>query len=585
MERPAPNGRCSRSPTRKVTTSADVFCTGKDIDACIAEHVVGDLAHRDALLVLRATNKRFRSLIDSYIDVWGRNLMNLRIKRQKSERNSDEYFQATVDAEILIEKAFGPVNGSLKTFFNLSMFNKENYLAALIGKCALCGNRMYRRSYAEDSAHTHSQVPAYVFAHPCCLKKHMVTLASGNNPISRALEPRELQKEIAIVEQMHPAHLKFEVGHVTAHMSMHFFLTYFSLCNNGNNDFTMLVWLRPHPLVEAKDTLYGAFGITDANVKECIDLLEAQKAHMARQAKLKRQWFRKRMKDIKLHFFGEMRTWLGKGYTRWRSFDDVLGFHPQILSSMGLNETYVDAMHHTKRHIANSNFPYPACLIFFLLDLTIKQVHDDSGGVIDYLISSLTLDFVFGWVDESSTLFELQFLDTKSDVTGVQRMINAEAAVVAAVLNALSNIQPGDIMFESFSRSAYSPRGSTTYDVNVALYVTGVEDRKLVVYSRFTVGHEEICKLKFAAGKLMTSELASTMPRVPVTDEADAMGDFFSSVVKTCFATGSGKARSKALSFVVTRRAFMELKDCIGHSVVELWASDEDGDGSRSEDL
>jgi len=252
---------------------------------------------------------------------------------------------------------------------------------------------------------------------------------------------------------------------------------------------------------------------------------------------------------------------------------------------MGLNETYVNAMHHIKRHIANSNFPYPACLTFLLLELTLRQVQDDSGGVVDFLISSLTLDAVFGWADDSSMLFELQFLDTKSDTNGVQRMINSEASFVAAVLNALAKIQPSDVVFESFKRSSYSPRGSTTYEVNVALYVTGMEDKKLVVYSRFTVGHDEVCKLKFVAGKLMTSDLASSMPRVPHTDDAGVMGDFFSSVVKTCFATGSGKARSKALSALVTRRTFVELKDCIGYSVVELWASDEYGDGSGSEDL
>jgi len=485
----------------------------------------------------------------------------LRSRRIAAKKGSEEYYETVVEAEYMIARAFGSIDGPLKTFFNISKFNVENYLSALLGRCALCQNKMNRRSSSLDDNYG-CIVPQYTFSHPMCNRKHLVCISNGAQPVQRGAEPRELHKELSAVVQMNPRNTRINRDSVFARLSPQYKINYEQKMDSA----PMMVWLRPHPLVEFEDTLYGAVGITNQEVKESVRALDAHNDRLSRQAAAKRQRLAKRMDHISRQFFADIRVWLGKGHTRWRSIEDVTAFHPQMMSSMGLIEHYCEALHPGMKRInPNNTYPYPVCNVFMLMERTLSHVKDSSGGIVDWLISSIKIDSAFD-------SFELQFADPKN----VDWMVEEEANTVAAVLNSLSVSKPEDVTIESFSKTTYSTKECAAYSVKMSMYLSGLENHRLVAWSRFIISHEDICKLKVVASKLMDPALAMSLPTIPTSEDAASVGDFFSIVIKACFAKGAAYARSKALSVIISQQTFQEIKSRIGYSESEMWVGEGD---------
>lgn len=558
-----------------------------DLDRLVARTVTGCHRHRNALMVLRACSRGLREIIDDEIAQWCAKF-ELCQRRQVdgTSKGADVYYRCIVQTEAMIVGAFGPMSGSTRALMKVSKMDHETYMAALKDICVLCGCKMTNEALVSDSEMANA-APEYVFAHKGCQRKHMVVLSSGRNFIQRCAEPRSLHRELSDVASVKPSGVGVDYAIVRNCMSPWFNRMYAAFDHRVANC-PIVVWLGEHPRVRREDTLYGALGITKRDVALAVRVKASQDAESQRVLERRRMQCLKAKESLASTLQADLRLWLGKGRTRWRSIEDLDAFHPKLMSSTGIDH-FVDPS--KKRPLPPNISTYTH--ILNILDRTIHRLDCPlKSTMIDWVVSHLRVDHMFSCSPRD-------YCPTESDWSSSS--IEAEADLHSRVLVALSKCKPSDVSVVSCKIvDTHRPHNGTNevnYNIKLSMSLDTLEyspeDDTLAVYgngvkcelvSKFLMSHSSLCKLKFVAGELMSEQMQKTLPSVPTTNsllagvspesllvqEGDARA-FLCGVLKACMSPGGNRARVHALSLLVSWKTYTEVVHSLRSHSCEEW--------------
>jgi hypothetical protein len=519
-----------------------------DIEHILANAVVANWRHRNSLLALRGCSRAFRDAIDGEIDAWCRSFVAVkRIQETRLHCGNEVYYKQLVLAESMLLRAFGTASGLAAKFMQLSIVDRRSYMALLTGRCLLCKCKYSQSSdsHSSDSEET-SIAPCYVFAHKSCQRKHMVVITDSAQPIQRCAEPRSLHKELCTVSHMNKKGIVIDYRTVKGAMSSWFNAIYSGKKYNA----PIVVWLAEHPLVRKQDTLYGALGITKEDVEECMraEAENAQSSHQ--QLEQKRAQLAQAKESLAAAFEADLRVWLGKGYTRWRSIEDMDSFHPRFLQS-----TYVDQF---VEPMSKRTLPSNISIVFYML-----MLFNETLGRFQHKLKPIMLEWVVAHLGVHTMFDSVPYNAAFNDDRGSNMDIVArEAAIHAKVLTMLASCGPDSIKVTECTRGFRW--NELTYNAKLDLYLSSdcSENGEFAGYqiqSDFVITESSLCKFKYVVYNNMDTEAASQLPPVPVGADESEAGEFLNNVLKACFSTPRGHARVHALSLIVATCVYRKI--------------------------
>lgn len=492
------------------------------------------------MLVLRGCSRRFRDAIDGEIDAWCRKFGDARRVQDRRFEGYEEYYKKLVRAETMLVEAFGSAHGMPLKLMAISIVDRRSYMALLTGKCLLCGGKYNTTSDAQPTdAEESSIAPCYVFGHKSCQRKHMVVVADSIQPIQKCSEPRSLHKELCTVSHTNKKGIVIDYSTVKNAMSS----WYNALYAGKKYNVPIVVWLSEHPLVRRQDTLYGALGITREDVDECMRAEAESALSSHQQLEQKRAQLAQAKECTAAAFKADLRVWLGRGYTRWRSIEDMDAFHPRFLQSTCVDQ-FVEPM--PKR-----NLPSNLSCVFYMLMLFNETLarfeHALKPVMLQWVVAHLGVDTMF-----NSVPFTTAFSDDRASNMDI---IAREAAIHARVLAMLANCGPDDIKVTECKGGFRSNEISYNARLAMTLSEPNADDddgpRTYQLESDLFITERSLCKFKYIVYDEMDATLASTLPPVPARGGESEAGEFLSTVVKACFFPQSKNARIHALALAV----------------------------------
>lgn len=543
------------------------------LDRLVAKTVTGCHRHRHSMMVLRACSRGLRDVIDDEIAQWCSGFETFQRRQVDGmKKGADLYYKCIVQTETLIVEAFGALSVSTRGLMQVSRMDRETYMAVLTNKCVLCGCKMTNEAFVSD-CELKSIAPGYVFAHKGCQRRQMVVLTQSHNCIQRCAEPRSLHKELCDVASVKPRGVVIDYASVRNSMSPWFNRMYVAF-DHGPANCPIVVWLGEHPRVRPEDTLYGALGITRQDVALALRVKANKEAKAREVLERRRAQCSKAKKSLASSLEAELRVWLGKGRTRWRSIEDLDAFHPKLLSSTGIDNFVGPFM---KRSLPPNISTYTHMLN--MLDRTICILDCPSKStIVDWVVSHLRIDNMFSGSP-------CDYCPTESDWSSTS--IEAEAPLHARVLGALATCTASEVDVLSckiVDTHAIRPYNEISYSVKMSISLDTCEQApedvmpvlsdgmKYEVVSTFVMSHTSLCKLKFVAGDMMSESLRKTLPSVPVCSgvlagmspeslqlQAENACSFLSSVLKACMSTGGERSRVHALSLLVSWKTYREI--------------------------
>jgi len=524
-------------------------------------------------MVLRACSRGLQDVIDDEIAQWcSRFEACQRRQVEGMSKGDDLYYRCIVQTEALIVEAFGTLSGSTRSLMQVSRMDRETYMAVLKNMCVLCECKMTNEPFVSD-CEMMSIAPCYVFAHKGCQRKHMVVLTQSHNSIQRCAEPRSLHKELCDVASVKPRGIIIDYTSVRNSMSPWFNRMYAAFDRRGANC-PIVVWLGQHPRVQPDDTLYGALGITRQDVASALEV-KAIKEATAHEVMERRRAQCSKAKDLLASSLeAELRVWLGKGRTRWRSIEDLDAFHPKLLSSTGIDH-FVDPF--IKRSLPPNISTYTHMLK--MLDRTIRILYCPSKSmIVDWVVSHLRIDNMFSGspCDYCPTESDWSYASIEAEAQLHARVLNDLATCTASEVNVLSCKVVDTYPVRSYNEVNYRIKMSILLNTceqapeDVMLVLS--DGMKYEVVSTFVMSHTSLCKLKFVAGEMMSESFRKTLPSVPVCNgvvsgmspeslrlQEENARSFLSSVLKACMSLGGERSRVHALSLLVSWKTYREI--------------------------
>lgn len=519
-----------------------VFASYDDIEALLADTVVGTHRHASTMLVYRATSTRMRDAIDEAIDRWCRrfvamqeSFVRLRIGTE-SDAATEERFRVRVAMETMVQRAFGSCSGVLRSVVHLSKVDRVTYLAVAVRRCVLCGRKVsHELSAVEGEEHNAKNAPEYVFAHPLCQRRHLVSITDGPHGVPKGGEPRDLHRELDAVSNLLSETRNEAVSRAGALPK----LSGWYRCNVWDRPapLPLMVWMRPHDRVKAADTLYGALGVTPDFARGAVQRMEEHSRSIREQANARRASVAKKAVELTEVYEAEIRVWLGKGKTRWRSLEHLEGVHECIMASTHIDQLINSAV---KRSGPFSHGNVNAvCNALQIFSRTVELMPSGmSQATMDWLVRCATVHSTFGVLG-----YELQYIDDCM----VDVAVNNEARSHARVLDLMQNVGPDAI------RNVRGRTNFAMHDFVVTVHLT----ERVHFTSVFSMSHSDVCKFKYVVAAEMPKELAAELP--PLTEVWVNDCSFIAKVLRTCLCPGAAMARAVALERLVTSEMFREL--------------------------
>jgi hypothetical protein len=536
-----------RGPGRHHGVRPAAFDSYDAIESLLADAVVGNFKYVSVMMTYRTVSRRMRDAIDSAVDQWCASFVVLQRqrvgyfidKRDSVMEVDEEYYKVVVSMEKLVKRAFGSCSGVLRSVVHLSKVDRATYYGAVTKRCVLCGNKMSSSSNVED-AENMRHTPGYVFAHPLCQRKHLVVITAGQTPIPKGAEPRDLHKELHAVsrflEESGSSRVTVCRETVVENMSKWY------KCNviPRRNTTPLMVWLKPHSRVNPEDTLYGAFGVTQDMVETAVERTAVHWRAMREQSDARRISVAKKTAELTEAYEAELRVWMGKGKTRWRSIEDLQGLHESIIPS-----SHIDRLIDPIMKKCGTVSVSAICNSLHILSKTIDYMENGiDASTMDWLVRCMTIASIFGGLG-----YDMQYVERSM----LSVAINNEARGHAMALSAIQNMTPGSIEGVKM-RSALAYHGlEANYHFSVSMRITD----SLRVTSAFTMTHGDVCKLKYMTLSEMDDELAARVPPLPSGEgQTEA---FLLAVIRLCFSPNAGMARSLALERVIGISMFKEI--------------------------
>jgi hypothetical protein len=517
------------------------FGSYDDIEHLLAGAIVGTSKYSKALLAYRVCSKAMLAAVDAAVDMWCihfRALQNTYVA-SASESNSDqeETYRSIVRLETSAKNAFGSIGGCMRSFVHLSKVDRVTYYSALLNKCVLCGGKMASSSTVED-AEDPCSMPCYTFSHSGCQRKHMVVIAQGTSPIPKGVEPRELHKELYAVACSRPGGVSVDRQSVLSLMSK----WYRSSAGKARFAAPLMVWLRPHHRVRVEDTLYGALGVTEEQVKSAVAKQEDHGKTMREQSDARRMTVARKTQELSEAYEAEIRVWLGKGKTMWRNLEELQGLHEDVLSS-----THVDRLIDPAQRKTVAPGLHATMNTLLLLSRSIEMMEKPpSVALVDWLVRSAGVVTVFGNMG-----YEVQHVDR--DLFEVA--VHNEALVHAKALDYVESIDPASVSCEDVSAAGGGFFRDSMYNITVK-----ISKGQLTYTTCFAITHTDACKIKYTVASFLPEKMQQALPPLPPMKCAVIqVKDYFEGILKICMTRESGMARGVVLGHIVTVALFKQV--------------------------
>lgn len=508
-----------------------------DLDCLLASAVVGKHAHFSVLLAYRAVSSTLRAAVDSEIEEWCAEFSSMQSRRadllvaRKTPSASEEQFRLLVALERRSKAAFGGCRGALGGIVNVSLMDRACYFGAASCRCVLCGQRMTSAPRAVDAE---SLSQSFAFAHHYCQRKHVAVLNCGVAALPKTGEPRDVQKELHAV---HRFHCRSSPDVWSRDLVLGNLSNWYRAHAAPRSFGPIHVWMRRHPAVRDEDTLYGALGISDNDVSAALELQTQLAIAMKQQLEERRLAVARKTQELAEAYEADLRVWLGRGRTRWRSVEDIDALHVEILSSARFD-----------RLVEGSRRGGGVGMVCNTLHLFSRTLDYVPGGLslpmLDLLVRHLELHRVFG-----PKAAELQYFDS----VAVHAAVDKEAVVYARALHALQTVGPGGVAGVDVWRAS-----ETTPDTLFAIAADLCVGEGLVLSRNICMTREQICKFKYEVAHEIPE--GSALPALPLDgDGGEEVAAFMRAVLCRCFAADAGMARALALSWLIDSAAFREV--------------------------
>lgn len=556
----------------KVEKDQTAFQLYDSIESLLADSVVGSHRHTHAIIKYRMVSKGLREAVDNAVERWCNTFSQIqaRLVRSRISSNCTELrFQTLVTLEKLIKEAFGSCEATFRSVIHLSKMDEVIYFAVANKRCVLCGGDMQcetKLPIVED-AECPKLCPLYTFAHRVCTRKHVVTITESLPHFVRVKNNHQEENERELValshmasnENIHIPKQAFTVKYLLPKMSDWYRIASHSVhCNSTatNARHGMVVWLRPHKRVKPEDTLYGALGIRPDLVTEALNYYADHLVQLRALTLARRLSVKKRTEELTGAYEADVRLWLGKGKTRWRSIEELQCVHECIMSSSAIDRL-IDPSVKRKDKLTVAS----VCNSLHVFSRTIDNMRGGmASSTMDWVVRCAKVYEIFG-----ELAWQMQYIDSEMVDLAVENEAKSHAEVFTLMqnLNSDSIIKVGSIVQSLHQHAPHLPGHLDRFVFKVKILIS--EESHLS--SLFSMTYSEIGKLKYA----VSSELqyGATLPKIPVaSDETDdslglQLADFLCTIFKVCLGERAGMARALALEIMFSLDTFQELlRDC-----------------------
>lgn len=542
---------------------------GDDIEYLLAADLVGDRARVATMYVCRQLSKRWRDAIDSRVHRWCLHFSEVQqrwigLGGNKAIANcSERAVEAMVQLEALCERAFGENSVAVCTLPQISNMDPVSYHAATKTTCVLCKSKMNHPHPAERPC-----PPCFTFSHSYCEKKHLFAFPSKSTKSIngvRSAGSSEIHNEVYSV----CSYKGIEMSHSDVMDRMPAWYT----SQNWAESCVFVVWARPHPRVRRCHTLYDVLGVTEDDLQQAALAEEEQKRRFRDAMEMRRMAVESKAAELASVSEGEIRVWLGKGKTRWRSIEDIAAFHKDCIASFQIDQLTSASM----RKIGATKSVSVVCNSVYLFDATLDALaRRPSEALLEWIVNALTLHGVFGHPS-----YEMQFVDASM----VDVAISNEAKVYATIFGLVEDMSVSSVV----SCKARTIRRSRSLSLGETEPYFAITTRCLVgkypSQPQFVMSRSDVCKLKFRIMRQLPEQMHCLLPAVPpLQDEADdiveeVVSTFVKALFSVCMSSGAAKARATALYYMLPLPMVRELKTSVsfeasGTTVFEVGSQD-----------
>ena len=558
----------------RVEKDQTAFQLYDSIESLLADSVVGFHRHTHAILKYRMVSKGLREAIDNAVERWCNTFSELqaRLVRSRISNNCTELrFQTLVTLEKLIKEAFGSCEATFRKVIHVSKMDKVVYFAVSSKRCVLCGGDMQcetKLPMVEDTE-CPRLCPLYTFAHRACQRKHVIEITESRPQIVRVKTNYQEENEREVValshmarnENIHLPEQAFTTNYIFPKMSDWYRIASYSVyCNTAATDADhrhgMVVWLRPHERVKPEDTLYGALRIYPDLVTKALNhytrhLVQLRDLTLARRLSVK-----KRTEQLTGAYEADVRLWLGKGKTRWRSIEELQCVHECIMSSSAIDRL-IDPSVKRKDKLTVAS----VCNSLHMFSRTIDNMRDGmASSTMDWVVRCAKVHEIFG-----ELAWEMQYIDSEMVDLAVANEARSHAEVFTLMqnLNSDSILKVGSIVALSHEHVPPLLGHLNRFVFKVKIRIS--EESHLS--SLFSMTYSEIGKLKYAVSAELQNDV--TLPKIPVeSDKSDhdlgmRLADLLCAILKVCLGERIGMARALALEIIFSLDTFQELlRDC-----------------------
>lgn len=558
----------------RVEKDQTAFQLYDSIESLLADSVVGFHRHTHAIIKYRMVSKGLREAVDNAVERWCNTFSELQTRLVRSRISSnctEQRFQTLATLEKLIKEAFGSCEATFRSVIHVSKMDKVVYFAVANKRCVLCGGDMQcetKLPMVEDTEYP-KLCPLYTFAHRVCQRKHVVTITESRPQFVRVKNNQQEENDRELVALSHMAsnqsiHIPeqaFTTNYLLPKMSDWYRIASHSVyCNstatNADHRHGMVVWLRPHKRVKPEDTLYGALLIYPDLVVKALNyyadhLVQLRDLTLARRLSVK-----KRTEELTGAYEADVRLWLGKGKTRWRSIEELQCVHESIMSSSAIDRL-IDPSVKRKDKLTVAS----VCNSLHVFSRTIENMRGGmASSTMDWVVRCAKVHEIFG-----ELAWEMQYIDSEMLDLAVENeaMSHAEVFTLMQNLNSDSIIKVGSIVQSSHEHVPPLLEHLNRFVFKVKIRIS--EESHLS--SLFSMTYSEIGKLKYAVSAELQDGV--TLPKIPVeSDETDdslglQLADFLCTIFKVCLGERAGMARALALEIIFSLDTFQELlRDC-----------------------
>ena len=318
-----------------------------------------------------------------------------------------------------------------------------------------------------------------------------------------------------------------------------------------------------------QDTRYGALGIAPGDVEEALQLRAKHLQEYREGMEERRRVLARKTEQLSNIYEAELRLWLGKGRTRWRTIEHLEACHEDMLSSTMVARLLSPPLSGRRYlNVSVTTVSNSLLLLSRALELVEKPL---SPAVFDWLVGCATVSCLFG---EPS--YDLQFVDSDR----VDEAVHNEARVAAAALDVVEKMRGDNVRCARARRIAAGDLSREEWFEFTVEFSIGAIDASTVV--RMT--RADACKLKFkaAAAALSLSGLP-LLPKERAEDQELLFAGYFYQLLGACLLPEAGMARSVILCQILPtdQRLILEIANAcrfVSEIPSALWGGGSEAD-------